>query len=50
MLARTEAPSGVPLVVTLLQRLPLLRRIPARLVGLGVRPERVHTAPHPRKA
>jgi len=27
----------------LLQRYPVLRRIPARLVGIGVRPEHVHT-------
>jgi hypothetical protein len=26
---------------------PVLRRIPARVVGIGVRPEHVHTAPHP---
>ena len=31
----------------LLQRLPLLRRLPARLVGIGVRPERVRTPPFP---
>ncbi|TFY98354.1 FAD-dependent oxidoreductase [Ramlibacter humi] len=36
-----------PLGVRLLQRLPLLRRLPARLVGIGVRPERVRVAPHP---
>jgi 2-polyprenyl-6-methoxyphenol hydroxylase-like FAD-dependent oxidoreductase len=45
VLARTEAPAGVPLPVKLLQRLPILRRIPARLVGIGVRPERVRTRP-----
>jgi len=44
-LARTGAPESVPLPVKLLQRLPLLRRIPARLVGIGVRPERVRTRP-----
>jgi 2-polyprenyl-6-methoxyphenol hydroxylase-like FAD-dependent oxidoreductase len=33
----------VPLVVRLLARFPLLRRIPARMLGLGVRPEHVHT-------
>jgi hypothetical protein len=27
----------------LLPRLPRLRRIPARLIGIGVRPERVET-------
>ncbi|HWI10682.1 MAG TPA: FAD-dependent oxidoreductase, partial [Burkholderiaceae bacterium] len=50
VLAGTAAPTSVPLPVRLLQRLPLLRRLPARLVGIGVRPERVLTAPHPRKA
>jgi 2-polyprenyl-6-methoxyphenol hydroxylase-like FAD-dependent oxidoreductase len=39
--ARGELP--VPLVVRLLSRFPLLRRIPARLLGLGVRPEHVRT-------
>ncbi len=33
----------LPLPVKLLQRYPILRRIPARLVGIGVRPEHVHT-------
>ena len=41
LLARSDAPASLPLAVRLLQRLPLLRRIPARLVGIGVRPERV---------
>jgi hypothetical protein len=45
VLARTEAPAEAPLAVKLLQRLPLLRRLPARVVGLGVRPERVHLPP-----
>jgi 2-polyprenyl-6-methoxyphenol hydroxylase-like FAD-dependent oxidoreductase len=45
ILARSDAPASVPLPVKLLQRLPLLRRLPARLVGIGVRPERVRTAP-----
>jgi len=45
VLARSEAPASVPLPVKLLQRLPLLRRLPARLVGIGVRPERVRTKP-----
>jgi 2-polyprenyl-6-methoxyphenol hydroxylase-like FAD-dependent oxidoreductase len=31
----------VPLPMRLLQRFPLLRRVPARLVGLGVRPEHI---------
>ncbi|QEL17922.1 FAD-dependent oxidoreductase [Limnoglobus roseus] len=32
-----------PWPVRLLRRFPILRRIPARLVGVGVRPEHVHT-------
>lgn len=43
VLARSSAPGAVPLPVKLLQRLPMLRRLPARLVGIGVRPERVRT-------
>ncbi|MGZ5194477.1 MAG: FAD-dependent oxidoreductase [Ramlibacter sp.] len=45
VLAATQAPSHLPLPLKLLQRLPLLRRLPARLVGIGVRPERVQTRP-----
>lgn len=41
VLARSDAPARPPLAITLLQRLPLLRRLPARMVGIGVRPERV---------
>jgi 2-polyprenyl-6-methoxyphenol hydroxylase-like FAD-dependent oxidoreductase len=33
----------LPFALKLLQAFPILRRIPARLVGLGVRPEHVHT-------
>ena len=33
----------LPLALRLLQLCPILRRIPARLVGMGVRPEHVHT-------
>ena len=36
-----------PLVVRLIARFPLLRRIPARLLGLGVRPEHVRTPATP---
>jgi hypothetical protein len=32
-----------PLALRLMSRFALLRRIPARLVGMGVRPEHVHT-------
>jgi 2-polyprenyl-6-methoxyphenol hydroxylase-like FAD-dependent oxidoreductase len=41
VLARTDAPAHPPAALQLLQRFPLLRRLPARLVGIGVRPERV---------
>jgi 2-polyprenyl-6-methoxyphenol hydroxylase-like FAD-dependent oxidoreductase len=34
---------SLPFPVRLLQRYPVLRRIPARLVGIGVRAEHVHT-------
>jgi 2-polyprenyl-6-methoxyphenol hydroxylase-like FAD-dependent oxidoreductase len=46
LLAGTRGmPTTLPLPLRLLQRLPLLRRLPARLVGIGVRPERVRTRP-----
>ena len=32
-----------PLFLKLLRRFPMLRRLPARLLGLGVRPEHIHT-------
>jgi hypothetical protein len=32
-----------PLLVKMLNRWPRLRRLPARLVGIGFRPEHVHT-------
>ena len=34
---------ALPFPVRMLQRYPILRRIPARLVGLGVRPEHIRT-------
>jgi 2-polyprenyl-6-methoxyphenol hydroxylase-like FAD-dependent oxidoreductase len=34
---------SAPLAVRLIARIPFLRRIPARLVGIGVRPEHVRT-------
>ena len=37
------APLKPPLVARMLARSPLLRRIPGRLIGMGVRPEHVHT-------
>jgi 2-polyprenyl-6-methoxyphenol hydroxylase-like FAD-dependent oxidoreductase len=45
-LIRTALGDGVlrpPLLVRLMRRFPVLRRIPARLVGMGVRPEHVRT-------
>jgi len=42
VLARTTRPSA-PFAVRLLDWLPVLRRIPARLLGLGFRPEHVRT-------
>jgi 2-polyprenyl-6-methoxyphenol hydroxylase-like FAD-dependent oxidoreductase len=41
VLAMTERPRP-PFVLTVLNRFPVLRRIPARLVGMGFRPEHVH--------
>jgi 2-polyprenyl-6-methoxyphenol hydroxylase-like FAD-dependent oxidoreductase len=38
-----EAKVTAPLPVRLFQRFPVLRRIPARLIGLGVRPEHIRT-------
>ena len=42
-IARGSAPDRVPAIARLLNRYPLLRRIPARFVGLGVRPEHVRS-------
>jgi 2-polyprenyl-6-methoxyphenol hydroxylase-like FAD-dependent oxidoreductase len=40
-------PMEAPWLMRLFNFFPLLRRIPARIVGIGVRPEHIHTAPHP---
>src|SRR5262249_47486003 len=40
-------PIQAPWVMRLFNIFPFLRRIPARIVGVGVRPEHIHTAPHP---
>jgi hypothetical protein len=40
----SRGPITPPWPVRLLSRSPLLQRIPARLVGLGIRPEHVETA------
>ena len=42
VLSMTEAPRP-PLVLALFNRFPILRRIPARLIGMGFRPEHVHS-------
>jgi 2-polyprenyl-6-methoxyphenol hydroxylase-like FAD-dependent oxidoreductase len=36
---------GVPFVMRLVQWFPVLRRLPARLMGMGFRPEHVRTRP-----
>jgi 2-polyprenyl-6-methoxyphenol hydroxylase-like FAD-dependent oxidoreductase len=42
VLTMTEQPRA-PFAVRLLNRYPVLRRLPARLIGTGFRPEHVHT-------
>ena len=39
----SNAPVSLPWILKLLRHLPYLRRLPARLVGMGVRPEHVRT-------
>jgi len=39
----SRSPLSPPRVVRLFGRFPFLRRIPARLIGVGVRPEHVQT-------
>jgi len=38
-----ERSPGLPLPLRMLERFPSLRRIPARLIGIGVRPEHVRS-------
>ena len=38
---RDRRARGLPFALRMLQRFPVLRRIPARLIGMGVRPEHV---------
>ncbi|MEP7211203.1 MAG: FAD-dependent oxidoreductase [Alphaproteobacteria bacterium] len=40
---RSTKPLKAPLAVKLLDAVPFLRRLPARFVGIGARPEHVHT-------
>jgi 2-polyprenyl-6-methoxyphenol hydroxylase-like FAD-dependent oxidoreductase len=39
----SSQPAAAPWVIRLFNRFPILRRIPARLIGIGVRPEHVRT-------
>jgi 2-polyprenyl-6-methoxyphenol hydroxylase-like FAD-dependent oxidoreductase len=41
-LASAQQPA-VPFAIKLLRGFPVLRRIPARLVGIGIRPEHIRT-------
>lgn len=43
MLTREAAITGAPLAVRLLDHMPLLRRLPARVIGLGFRPEHIRS-------
>ena len=43
LLSEAEPPLQAPLLLRLTSQCAVLRRLPARLVGLGVRPEHVHT-------
>jgi 2-polyprenyl-6-methoxyphenol hydroxylase-like FAD-dependent oxidoreductase len=38
-----ESQPNVPWPLRMMQRFPILRRIPARVIGMGFRPEHVHT-------
>ena len=40
---RTTKPFKAPLLLRMLAAVPLFRRIPARVIGVGFRPEHVHT-------
>jgi 2-polyprenyl-6-methoxyphenol hydroxylase-like FAD-dependent oxidoreductase len=40
-------PIAPPWIARLFNGFPLLQRIPARIVGMGVRPEHIRTEPHP---
>ncbi|MGO4736888.1 FAD-dependent oxidoreductase [Bosea sp. 2KB_26] len=43
----SRGPVTPPLPLRLLQRFPLLRRLPARLIGMGIRPEHIGPALRP---
>jgi 2-polyprenyl-6-methoxyphenol hydroxylase-like FAD-dependent oxidoreductase len=40
---RADAPLDPPLPLRLISGVPLLQRVPARLIGIGARPEHVHS-------
>jgi len=42
-LLKSTARPKLPLLFRLVGRFPFLRRIPARLIGIGIRPEHIHT-------
>jgi 2-polyprenyl-6-methoxyphenol hydroxylase-like FAD-dependent oxidoreductase len=42
-LLRAEQTPRPPLIFRLAGAFPILRRIPARLIGIGIRPEHIHT-------
>jgi len=42
----SDRPISAPWTVRLFNTFPFLQRIPARVVGIGVRPEHVRTSPH----
>jgi 2-polyprenyl-6-methoxyphenol hydroxylase-like FAD-dependent oxidoreductase len=43
----SDGPARAPWTFRMFNLFPFLRRIPARIVGIGVRPEHVRTAPYP---
>ena len=44
---KSSQPFGVPWPIKLMQSWPALRRIPARIIGIGFRPEHIHTPESP---
>ena len=47
LLTRSEPITQAPLIIRLFDRFPILRRIPGRIIGLGVRRERVRSPAAP---
>ena len=43
LLTRTEALTDLPLPIRLFEHFPWLRRLPARVIGLGFRPEHIRS-------